>query len=184
MFIQTESTPNPATMKFLPGREVLGAAGVRDFSSAEEAALSPLAERLFQVDEVSGVLLGSDFITITKSDGEWQHLKPRLLGSIMEHFTTGQPVLLESVAETVATPGDSEVIIQIKELLETRVRPAVARDGGDIVFHEFDEAAGIVYLQMRGACAGCPGATMTLKNGVENLLKHFIPEINAVEQVF
>jgi len=182
MFIQTEQTPNPATLKFLPGRSVLDS-GTADFTTADEAAgRSPLAERLFGVDGVAAVFLGSDFITITKlADKEWYVMKPAVLGAIMEHMTTGQPIMSESAADDV-TEGpaeeDSEVVGQIKELIETRVRPAVAQDGGDIVFQGFDE--GVVFLQLRGACAGCPSSTMTLKMGIENMLKHYIPEVTEV----
>ncbi len=183
MFIQTEATPNPATLKFLPGCDVLPE-GAMDFPNVETAAPSPLAARLFEVEGVGSVFLGGDFITVTKSDGDWQHLKPMLLGAIMDHFTSGAPVLAHE-GEGAATneedydEGDEEVVAQIKDLLDTRVRPAVAQDGGDIVFHSYRE--GVVRLYMRGACAGCPSATMTLKGGIENLLKHFIPEIQAVE---
>lgn len=182
MFIQTEDTPNPATMKFLPGREVVPM-GSYDFASAEEAAASPLATRLFQVDGIEGVFLGGDFISITKSaDAEWFLLKPVILGVIMEHFATGRPVIMEGAqpdsgaeAEIEYDERDAEIVSQIKELLDTRVRPAVARDGGDIVFHSFNK--GIVVLHMRGACAGCPSSTMTLKMGIENMLRHYIPEV-------
>lgn len=185
MFIQTESTPNPATLKFLPGREVL-AEGAMDFPNADTAAASPLAQRLFAVEGVSGIFLGPDFITVTKDVGEWQHLKPMLLGAIMEHFTSGAPVLAEVGAGTASAHADyvgedEEIVAQIKDILDTRVRPAVAQDGGDIVFHGFKE--GTVFLHMRGACAGCPSSTMTLKNGIENLLRHYIPEVELVEAV-
>ena len=182
MFIQTESTPNPATLKFLPGQTVL-ATGSADFPNEASAAVSPLAKRLFAVDGVEGVFLGPDFITVTKDGQDWAHLKPALLGVIMEHFTSGQPVM-----ETDARAGhaehdgpDSAIVGQIKELLDTRVRPAVAQDGGDITFHGFEE--GVVYLHMRGACAGCPSSTMTLKMGIENLLRHYIPEVTEVRPV-
>ena len=182
MFIQTEQTPNPATLKFLPGRAVL-AAGTADFTGAEDAAgRSPLALRLFEIDGVAAVFFGADFITITKSsDKEWHVLKPSILGAIMEHMTAGLPILSDvpvDDAASAATGEDSEVVGQIKELIETRVRPAVAQDGGDIVFEGFDE--GIVYLQLRGACAGCPSSSMTLKMGIENMLKHYIPEVTEV----
>jgi len=182
MFIQTEQTPNPATLKFLPGRAVL-ASGTADFTGAEDAAgRSPLASRLFEVDGVVAVFFGADFITITKSsDKEWHVLKPAILGAIMEHMTTGLPILSDvpvDDAASAATEEDSEVVGQIKELIETRVRPAVAQDGGDIVFEGFDE--GVVYLQLRGACAGCPSSSMTLKMGIENMLKHYIPEVTEV----
>ncbi len=169
MFIQTEPTPNPATLKFLPGREVL-ADGTADYRSREEAALSPLGQRLFEVEGVTGVFLGADFVSVTKGDGEWQHLKPAILGAIMDHYASG---------ETAAGAADAEVVATIKELLDTRVRPAVAQDGGDITFHGFRD--GVVYLSMRGACAGCPSSTATLQHGIENLLRHFCPEVQAVE---
>jgi len=186
MFIQTEATPNPATLKFLPGRDVLPE-GAMDFPNAETASPSPLAARLFEVDGVTSIFLGADFITVTKEGGEWQHLKPMLLGAIMDHFTSGAPVLAPGDAGSMPSEeedfdaADEEIVVQIKELLDTRVRPAVAQDGGDIVFHGYRD--GIVRLHMRGACAGCPSATMTLKNGIENLLKHFVPEIEVVEAV-
>ncbi|WP_420548365.1 NifU family protein [Curvivirga sp.] len=184
MFIQTEQTPNPATLKFIPGRVVLEQ-GTADFTSLEAATeKSPLAERLFGVEGVVGVFFGHDFVTVTKEDEkEWYVMKPSILGVIMEHFTTEQPVMAGSAvveesdhAETPAGDGENDqVIAQIKELLDTRVRPAVAQDGGDIVFHGFEE--GVVYLSMRGACAGCPSSTATLKMGIENMLRHYIPEV-------
>lgn len=184
MFIQTESTPNPATLKFLPGLTVLED-GTADFPSPDRADASPLAQRIFAVNGVSGVFLGRDFVTVTKSDDvDWDHIKPSLLGAIMEHFQSGQPALIGSGA---AEHGDNhdgedaEIVGQIKELLDTRVRPAVAQDGGDITFHGFEK--GIVYLQMKGACAGCPSSTMTLKMGIENLLRHYIPEVAEVRPV-
>jgi Fe-S cluster biogenesis protein NfuA len=180
MFIQTEATPNPATIKFLPGLVVM-TSGTADFRSAESAHHSPLAQRLFTLDGVSGVFLGRDFISVTKQDGkDWTGLKTRILQSIMEHFTLGLPVILAS-SETAnpESENDSEIVQQIKELIETRVRPLVAMDGGDIVFDRFDD--GIVYLHMRGACAGCPSSSATLKSGIENMLKHFVPEVRAVE---
>jgi len=185
MFIQTESTPNPATLKFLPGRDVLPD-GAMDFPNAETANASPLAQRLFAVGGVEGVFLGADFVTVTKGAGEWQHLKPMLLGAIMEHFTSGAPMIAEEGASSVSAHADydgedEEIVVQIKDLLDTRVRPAVAQDGGDIVFHGYKE--GTVFLHMRGACAGCPSSTMTLKNGIENLLRHYIPEVELVEAV-
>lgn len=186
MFIQTEATPNPATLKFLPGREVLGEGRAADFPTAEAAARSPLAMRLFAVENVSGVFFGADFITVTKSSGEWQHLKPALLGAIMEHFTSGAPILFAAGADEdnghAAHEGeDGEIVTQIKEILDTRVRPAVAQDGGDITFQGYE--AGVVFLNMQGACAGCPSSTVTLKRGVENMLKHYIPEIVEVRQI-
>lgn len=183
MFIQTEETPNPATLKFLPGCDVAGA-GTADFPNSESANRSPLAERLFMIEGLEGVFLGSDFITVTKAAAkEWYLLKPAILGVIMEHFTAGRPVLLEDAPETVenVSEKDSEIVSQIKELLDTRVRPAVAQDGGDIVFQGFEE--GVVYLHMRGACAGCPSSTATLKMGIENMLRHYIPEVLEVRPV-
>jgi Fe-S cluster biogenesis protein NfuA len=185
MFIQTESTPNPATLKFLPGQAVLEA-GTADFPSAETADKSPLAQRIFAVDGVAGVFFGTDFVTVTKSEAvEWDHIKPAILGAIMEHFQSGQPVI---TGEEAAAGGhaehdgpDGEIVGQIKELLDTRVRPAVAQDGGDITFHGFDR--GVVYLHMQGACAGCPSSTLTLKMGIENLLRHYIPEVTEVRPV-
>jgi Fe-S cluster biogenesis protein NfuA len=186
MFIQTESTPNPATLKFLPGREVMGEGAVADFPDRGSAGRSPLADALFGIPEVSRVFFGADFISVTKTDGDWRHLKPAILGAIMEHFTRELPVMTVAATEDgdkpdAYSPEDSEIVEQIKELLETRVRPAVASDGGDIIFKGFD--AGTVFLQLRGSCAGCPSSTMTLKNGIENMLRHFIPEVNAVEAV-
>ena len=185
MFIQTEQTPNPATLKFIPGQAVL-ADGTVDFRSADEAAgKSPLAERLFRIDDVSGVFLGADFISVTKSDAaEWPLLKPAILGVIMEHFTAGNAIMTEGAsneAEEDYNEEDAEVVSQIKELLETRVRPVVAQDGGDIVFHGFQR--GVVLLQMRGACGNCPSSTMTLKNGIENMLRHYVPEVTEVRAV-
>ena len=188
MFIQTEETPNPATMKFLPGRDVIKS-GTADFTTIVDAEeKSPLALRLFNIDGIEGVFLGSDFITVTKSDSkEWHVLKPSVLGAIMEHFTAGLPILAESAlsqdqADVAETSGDNpEIVGQIKELIDTRVRPAVAMDGGDIVFDSFD--GGIVYLQMQGACAGCPSSTATLKMGIENMLKHYVPEVIEVRPV-
>jgi Fe-S cluster biogenesis protein NfuA len=186
MFIQTESTPNPATMKFLPGREVMGESAVADFPDREAANRSPLASALFAVPDVSRVFFGSDFISVTKADGDWKHLKPAVLGAIMEHFTRGLP-LIETPANEADEPTysgeDGEIVSQIKELIETRVRPAVAQDGGDIIFKGFDSGSGVVFLHMRGSCAGCPSSTMTLKNGIENMLRHYVPEVNGVEAV-
>lgn len=186
MFIQTEATPNPATLKFIPGDAVLpsGPREFRDPAAAEQA--SPLAARLFAVEGVTGVFLGSDFISVTKSSGEWQHLKPALLGAIMEHYLSGAPAVTDRPDsdghhEGKGTGEDAEIVQTIKELLDTRVRPAVAQDGGDIVFHRYED--GVVFLHMRGACAGCPSSTATLRNGIENLLRHFIPEIQEVRAV-
>lgn len=187
MFIQTESTPNPATLKFLPGREVMGEGAVADFPDRESAARSPLAAALFTVPEVGRVFFGSDFISVTKSTGDWKHLKPAILGTIMEHFTRGLPVIADASTEVDDESdfgeGDPEVVAQIKELIETRVRPAVAADGGDIIFKGFDGGSGIVFLHLRGSCAGCPSSTITLRNGIENMLRHYVPEVNAVESV-
>ena len=184
MFIQTEETPNPATLKFLPGRDVLPG-DTRDYRSAADAATSPLASRIFAVDGVSGVFLGSDFVTVTRNSVEWQHIKPAVLGAIMEHYLSGQPVLAESTAAVADDQNydeaDEETVSVIKELIETRVRPAVANDGGDITFQGFRD--GIVYLHMRGACAGCPSSTATLKQGIENLLRHFVPDVMEVRPV-
>ena len=186
MFIQTESTPNPATLKFLPGRSVLGD-GIADFPTRASAAKSPLAQRLFGIDGVAGVMLGNDFITVTKSAGDWPQLKPVILGAIMEHFTQNLPILDGEPAQAASReeydPADEEIVIQIKELLDTRVRPAVAQDGGDIVFRGFEGKSGTVFLNLRGSCAGCPSSTATLKNGIENMLRHYIPEVNGVEAV-
>lgn len=183
MFIQTESTPNPATLKFLPGREVMGEGKLADFDSREAAARSPLARALFEVPQVSRVFFGADFISVTKSEGDWKHLKPGILAVIMEHFTRELPLIEAAAEEVESEEEDSEVVAQIKELIETRVRPAVAEDGGDIIYRGFDAASGVVFLHMRGSCAGCPSATMTLRNGIENLLRHYVPEVSAVEAV-
>ncbi len=183
MFIQTETTPNPATLKFLPGCTVMEA-GTANFTSADDAGRSPLAVSLFGIDGVTGVFFGADFITVTKdADRDWDTLKPRLLGGIMEHFTSGAPVITQDAADDDAEEAgeDGEIVTQIKELLETRVRPAVAQDGGDIIYHGFEE--GIVYLQMQGACSGCPSSTATLKNGIENMLRYYIPEVKEVQAV-
>ena len=182
MFIQTEATPNPATLKFLPGRAVLDG-GTMEFANREAATRSPLAERLFALPEVTGVFLAADFITITKNgDSDWPQLKPAVLAAIMEHFTAGRPVILAEAGEDAnAAEGgeeDDEVVTQIKELLETRVRPAVAMDGGDIIFQDFED--GVVYLHMQGSCSGCPSSTATLKAGIENMLRHYIPEVREV----
>ncbi|MFZ3034645.1 MAG: NifU family protein [Parvibaculum sp.] len=186
MFIQTEATPNPATLKFLPGRDVMGEGHVADFPNAEAAERSPLAMRLFSVDGVTGVFFGSDFITVTKAAGEWQHLKPALLGAIMEHFTSGAPITYgnasdEPSAHAAHEGEDDEIVHQIKEVLNTRIRPAVAQDGGDITFKGYED--GVVFLNMQGACAGCPSSTITLKRGVENTLKHYIPEVTEVRAI-
>jgi Fe-S cluster biogenesis protein NfuA len=185
MFIQTETTPNPATLKFLPGREVM-AEGTVDFPDAEAGKRSPLAARLFAIPEVERVFFGSDFVTVTKREGDWRHLKPAILGALMEHFTRGIP-LFESEAAAEAEPTyegeEADIVAQIKELLETRVRPAVASDGGDIIFKGFDGGSGTVFLHLQGSCSGCPSSTITLKNGIENMLRHYVPEVSAVEAV-
>jgi Fe-S cluster biogenesis protein NfuA len=183
MFIQTEQTPNPATLKFLPGRTVMES-GTANFTSPEAAQRSPLAQRLFEIEAVTGIFLGSDFVTVTKDEAaDWYRLKPEILGAIMEHFTAGRPVILADAAEAApaASEEDDEIVAQIKELLETRVRPAVAMDGGDILFHDFQD--GIVYLHMQGSCSGCPSSTATLKAGIENMLRHYIPEVQAVQAI-
>jgi Fe-S cluster biogenesis protein NfuA len=186
MFIQTESTPNPATLKFLPGREVMGEGAVADFPSADTAGRSPLARALFTIPDVSRVFFGADFISVTKGEGDWKHLKPAVLGAIMEHFTRGEALIEGAAEESEAErygEADAEVVEQIKELIETRVRPAVAQDGGDIIFRGFDGGTGIVSLHLQGSCAGCPSSTMTLRNGIENMLRHYVPEVTAVEAV-
>ncbi|SMX31208.1 NifU family protein [Actibacterium lipolyticum] len=184
MFIQTESTPNPATLKFLPGQSVLDA-GTADFPTADAAGNSPLATRIFAVEGVTGVFFGNDFVTVTKNDAvAWEHIKPAILGAIMEHFQSGQPVMMGEAADAGHADHDgpdSDIVEQIKQLLDTRVRPAVAQDGGDITFHGFER--GVVYLHMQGACAGCPSSTLTLKMGIENLLRHYIPEVLEVRPV-
>ncbi len=185
MFIQTEATPNPATMKFLPGRAVLET-GTLDMPTREAAAQSPLAERLFDVPNVGGVFFGSDFISITKTDGEWLQIKPAILGAIMEHFMSGAPLLASGAQPAAADDEffdakDAETVELIKDLIETRVRPAVAGDGGDITFKGYKE--GVVYLTMKGACSGCPSSTATLQHGIQNLLKHFVPDVTEVRPV-
>ncbi len=184
MFIQTESTPNPATLKFLPGQTVLNA-GTADYPTPDAAGNSPLARRVFAVSGVTGVFLGGDFVTVTKAgDVEWEHVKPPILGAIMEHFQSGLPAVTggaDTGGHAEHDGPDAGIVDQIKELLDSRVRPAVAQDGGDITFHGFDR--GIVYLHMQGACAGCPSSTLTLKMGIENLLRHYIPEVIEVRPV-
>ena len=187
MFIQTEATPNPATLKFIPGRPVLDQ-GTLQFLDPVESKASPLAARLFEIEGVKGVVFGTDFISVTKGDGEWQHLKPAILGVIMEHYLSGEAVTKgeptgseSSEGGEFYAPEDEEIVQTIKELLETRVRPAVAQDGGDITFQGFRE--GVVFLHMRGACSGCPSSTATLRHGIENLLRHFIPEVQEVRPV-
>ncbi|MGI8525186.1 MAG: NifU family protein [Pseudolabrys sp.] len=187
MFIQTEATPNPATLKFLPGRAVLET-GTLDMPTKQAAAQSPLAERLFGIANVSGVFFGSDFISITKNGGDWQQIKPAVLGAIMEHFMTGGPVLATGAQAGTGTDADeffeakdADTVATIKDLIETRVRPAVAGDGGDITFKGYKE--GVVYLQMKGACSGCPSSTATLQHGIQNLLKHFVPEVQEIRPI-
>jgi len=180
MFIQTEATPNPATLKFLPGKPVLES-GTLDMRSREDAAKSPLAERLFNIDGIDGVFFGSDFITVSKAAGEWPQLKPAILGAIMEHFMSGAPLLRAGETGSQAdddeffAPEDADTVATIKDLIETRVRPAVANDGGDITFKGFKD--GIVFLHMKGACSGCPSSTATLRHGIQNLLKHYVPDV-------
>ena len=179
MFIQTQDTPNPATLKFIPGVPVMDS-GTADYPAADSAANSPLARRLFQVDGVRGVFLGSDFVAVTKEEAlDWFALKPSILAGIMEHYASGMPVVEKSETSADAVDEDEdEIVTQIKQLLDTRVRPAVAMDGGDIVFEGFDD--GVVTLQMRGACQGCPSSTATLKMGIENMLRHYIPDVREV----
>jgi len=185
MFIQTEATPNPATLKFLPGRTVLST-GTLDLASKDAASQSPLGERLFEIPNVSGVFFGADFISITKTGGDWQQIKPAVLGAIMEHFMSGIPLLADGAEPAPADDeffdsADAETVAIIKDLIETRVRPAVAGDGGDITFKGYKE--GVVFLQMKGACSGCPSSTATLQHGIQNLLRHFVPEVNEVRPV-
>jgi Fe-S cluster biogenesis protein NfuA len=183
MFIQTETTPNPSTLKFIPGRVVLDG-GTMEFADPESAARSPLAERLFGVPGVTSVFFGSDFVTVTKDASDWQHLKPAILGAIMEHYMSGAPLLADGSVRSDDTAdeadeffdqADAETVAVIKDLIETRVRPAVANDGGDITFRGFKD--GIVYLNMKGACSGCPSSTATLQHGIQNLLRHFVPDV-------
>jgi Fe-S cluster biogenesis protein NfuA len=186
MFIQTEATPNPATLKFIPGRIVLDG-GTMEFASREAALRSPLAERLFDVPGVTSVFYGADFVTVTKDDSDWQHLKPAILGAIMEHYMSGLPLVAGAAAASADdadefyNEADTEIVATIKDLIETRVRPAVANDGGDITFRGFKD--GIVYLNMKGSCAGCPSSTATLQHGIQNLLKHFVPDVVEVRPV-
>ncbi len=184
MFIQTEATPNPATLKFIPGKPVLPGS-TRDYRTSDEAIESPLAKKLFEIKGVSGVFLGHDFVTVSRKGAEWQQLKPAILGSIMDHYMSGAPVLDdESKPEDLGEsfdPAHADIVKTIKDLLESRVRPAVAQDGGDITFKSFKD--GVVYLNMKGSCAGCPSSTATLKHGIENLLRHFVPEVSEVRPV-
>lgn len=188
MFIQTEITPNPATLKFLPGREVL-AGEPRDFRDAEAARISPLASALFSIEGVAGVFLGADFVSVTKDEAtDWTHIKPAILGAVMDHYMSGKPILAEGAPSAEVSGGeeffeqeDAETVEVIKELLATRVRPAVAMDGGDITFKGYKQ--GTVFLHMQGACSGCPSSTATLKSGIENLLRHFVPGVEQVQQI-
>lgn len=182
MFIRTEQTPNPETLKFLPGCDVLGK-GTAEFKEESEAISSPLAKRLFGINGVRSVFLAGDFVSVTKEEGEdWDILNTHIINAMMEHFTSGLPVMNEPQGGSVSDDEEEDVVVfQIKQILEERVRPAVAMDGGDIAFDRFED--GVVYLRMHGACSGCPSSTMTLKSGVENLLKHFVPEVEAVEAV-
>jgi Fe-S cluster biogenesis protein NfuA len=186
MFIQTEATPNPATLKFIPGRTVMEN-GTLDMPTREQAAKSPLAERLFAIDHVGGVFFGPDFITVTKTGSDWPQLKPVILGAIMEHYLSGAPILnagesaADSQADEFFDPADAETVQMIKDLIDTRVRPAVANDGGDIIFRGFKD--GVVYLVMQGACSGCPSSTATLRHGIQNLLRHFVPDVVEVRPV-
>jgi len=193
MFIQTEDTPNPQSMKFLPGRPILGPGALgRDFPNAETAGASPLAASLFDIDGVAGVFLGADFVTVTKFESvDWRHVKPAILGAVADFLTAGLPVLAEG-HEEARRPAtslddyeeeDREIVEQIIELIDTRVRPAVAADGGDIVFQHYEPRTGVVFLSLHGSCSGCPSSTMTLKSGIENMLKHYVPEVVKVEAV-
>ena len=184
MFIQTEPTPNPATLKFIPGRPVLES-GTLDMATREAAEKSPLAQKLFDLPNIGGVFFGSDFISVTKTGGEWQQIKPAVLGTIMEHYMSGAPLLADegqgAASDEFLDEKDEETVTLIKDLLETRVRPAVASDGGDITFKGYKE--GVVFLHMQGACSGCPSSTATLKHGIQNLLRHFVPEVTEVRPV-
>ena len=189
MFIQTEATPNPATLKFIPGRTVLDS-GTMEFANREAASRSPLAEKLFAVQGVTSVFYGSDFVTVTKDESDWQHLKPAILGAIMEHYMSGAPLLADGAVgsdedaderDEFFSEADAETVEMIKDLIETRVRPAVANDGGDITFRGFKD--GIVYLNMKGSCAGCPSSTATLQHGIQNLLRHFVPDVVEVRPI-
>ena len=185
MFIQTELTPNPAVLKFLPGRELVKS-GVREFKTADEGAASPLAKALFDLDGVTRVFFGSDFLTVTKAeDRDWSHMKAPILAAIMDHFTSDEPLLADEEAaqdEPVYEGETAQIVAEIKDLLDSRIRPAVAQDGGDILFSRFEPDTGVVWLHMRGACSGCPSSSATLKAGVENMLRHYVPEVTRVEQ--
>jgi len=189
MFIQTEPTPNPNVLKFLPGRAILGVegapAGSREFRTIDEAEVSPLAEALFQIEDVGGVFFGSDYVSVTKVDHgrDWSEMKPEILSTIMDHFVSGAPLLRAGGEVVDDAVEDTEIVAEIKQLLDSRIRPAVAQDGGDILFDAFDEESGVLTLRMRGACAGCPSSAMTLKAGVEQMMKHYVPEVTRVEQV-
>jgi Fe-S cluster biogenesis protein NfuA len=190
MLIQTEATPNPATLKFLPGQTVM-TGGTRDFATPEDAEASPLADAIFSTGDVEGVFFGRDFVSVTAAPGvEWRDLKPQVLGVLLDHFSSGAPLFTPGSAAGISVappeeigdnPEDAEIVAQIRELIETRVRPAVAQDGGDIVYRGFQK--GVVYLALQGACSGCPSSSMTLKQGIEGLLKHYVPEVEAVEAV-
>ncbi|MBI2261530.1 MAG: NifU family protein [Caulobacterales bacterium] len=184
MFIQTEPTPNPNALKFLPGREV--SAEPREFLSIDQAAASPLAEALFQLEGVAGVFFGADYVSVTRDPAglEWSRMKAPILATIMDHFVSGAPLMRHGEADGADSgAGDSEIVAEIKQLLDSRIRPAVAQDGGDILFDAFDEESGVLSLRMRGACAGCPSSSATLKAGVEQMMKHYVPEVTRVEQV-
>lgn len=181
MFIQTESTPNPSTLKFIPGEPVMGQ-GAANFARREDAAKSPLADALFHINGVEAVYFGADFISVTKAaEKPWDALKTEILTTIMEHYVSGKPIILESGTVSAGNENDSDVVKQIREIIETRVRPSVAQDGGDIIFHSFED--GVVRLELHGSCSGCPSSSVTLKNGIENMLKHYVPEVESVEQV-
>ena len=189
MFIQTEDTPNPEVLKFLPGRDVLGAGGVREFIDAEEAQASPLAEALFGLDGVTRVFFGADFVTVTRAPDAptWPQMKAPVLAAIMEYYTSGAPMVIGAGEAIHDDSGDydgetAQIVAEIKDLLDTRIRPAVAQDGGDIMFNRFEPDTGVVWLTLRGACSGCPSSSATLKAGVENMLKHYVPEVTRVEQ--
>jgi len=184
MFIQTEPTPNPNALKFLPGREV-ATDGAREFLSIDQATASPLAEALFQLQDVAGVFFGADYVSVTKvaHGRDWSEMKPEILSAIMDHFVSGAPLLRDGMEHTTEVAEDSEIVAEIKALLDSRIRPAVAQDGGDILFDAFDLETGVLSLRMRGACAGCPSSAMTLKAGVEQMMRHYVPEVTSVEQV-
>jgi Fe-S cluster biogenesis protein NfuA len=183
MFIQTEPTPNPNVLKFIPGRIV--SSTPREFVSVDQAAASPLAEGLFQLEGVTGVFFGDDYVSVTRAahGRDWSDLKPEILAVVMDHFTSGAPLMREGADASEDTSEDSEIVTEIKALLDSRIRPAVAQDGGDILFESFDLETGVLSLRMRGACAGCPSSAMTLKSGVEQMMRHYVPEVTSVEQV-